>query len=68
MWPVLLDIVVHLIPALLGLHLEADTISRDVGPDTTQTRKPNSRESLARTRSVSQCLCPTKQHSGELSI
>lgn len=55
MWPVLLDVVVHLIKALLGLHLEADTIC--VGPDTTQIRKPNSRESLARTGSVFQCLC-----------
>lgn len=57
MWPVLLDVVVHLIKALLGLHLEADIISREMGPDTTQIRKPNSRESLARTGSVFQCLC-----------
>lgn len=57
MWPVLLDVVVHLIKALLGLHLEADTIRGEVGPDTTQIRKPNSRESLARTGSVFQCLC-----------
>lgn len=68
-WPVPLDVVVYLITALPGLHLDADTISGEVvGPDTTQTRKQSSRESLAQTGSVSQCLCPTKQHSGELSI